>query len=1098
MTTGTEVPQADRLDLVRRLVNAVSKGATTLPTAALGAHLAPRYAGYAAQAARQLGLLETDPDGSLRVSASASRLLATAEGSSEEKRLLLDAFTASPTLSRLATLVLSESPPSRTALADVIASGWPLSPATALRRATTLLTWRAYLLQEGEQLRFLGTDWDESSVDVTAEPDEASAPSERPHGRVLVSPSAPVSEAEPSEAPIGDAAELQASLENLAAPSPAAAGDEKASALPDAIAPPAPATNAEPTPTAGAPAASTAPDAIAAAAVTSFSSAPLVSAPTRTATEILSENNRAYFERQLRLGNLVLLTGAGFSLAARDSRSRTLPLGGAVATELWAEAFPGEPYDNSSLQDVFEALHRSNPKRLAKYLKERFSIDSGSLPAWYQTWFAMPWLKIYTLNVDDLESVAATRFDLPRQTRAVSALEGQPPLEPGDLGTQLDTIHLNGIASDGPSGVTFSGEQFATRLGRQEPYYAFLAAEMLTRSFVFVGSPLDEPLLWQHLALRNLRTPQSANELRPKCFLLSPTLGRARTEKLRAWNIVHVPATAEEFAKLVLEPMKAAADEGLRRLSAVAIASTDDARNVVDVATVVDAKDTKTGFLVGEEPVWSDIRHGRAVERDEDANLFEKLGTFAKQDEGTPKTVVVSGTAGAGKTTLLMKSALFLHSNASRCAWIGTDAQVSPRTLGREFRDDKYDVLLVDDAGRYGAHLSGILRELHKGASLRLIVLGVRSFHNHALQEAAPDYVHTVGPLTDGDIDRLLAVLERERLLGVLRSKKPAERRAAFKMRAARQLLVAMLETTSGERFEDKVINEWAAQKPEGQFIYALAALATWLGYPLTREEILLASRGGPRELEALRDLEVGRLLVADAGRYRARHRVIAETLVEELTSRGSQIDHVIVGLARALARPGEAIAPKGSLRRRVLVRLLSHDWLLRVLDGIEPARGVYGSLEEYLDRDYHFWLQRGCLELEAGDVKFAQNYIQQAAGINATDPLVETANAHMELRTAIANAAAPGASDAAAHAFETLRRLATARPYDHYVAHVFGSQALGWCRRASLTSRARLALLREAKEIVNGVLAKTKRREELRQLLWDLKKEELTPTAAP
>jgi len=408
--------------------------------------------------------------------------------------------------------------------------------------------------------------------------------------------------------------------------------------------------------------------------------------------------------------------------------------------------------------------------------------------------------------------------------------------------------------------------------------------------------------------------------------------------------------------------------------------------------------------------------------------------------------------------------------------------------------DDRFDVAFVDDAGRYGSHLSGVLRELRKSDSLRLVVLGVRSFHHHALQDATPDYAHTVGPLTDGDIDRLLAVLERERLLGVLRAKTPAERRAAFRKHAARQLLVAMLETTSGERFEDKVINEWTDQKPHGQFIYALAALATSLGYALTREEILLACHGGPAELEALRDLENGRLLVADVGKYRARHRVIAETLVEELTTRGTQIDHVVTGLARALARPGEVAAPKSSLRRRVLVRVLSHDWLHRVLDGIDPARGVYESLEEYLDKDYHFWLQRGCLELEAGDIKFAQNYIQQAAGIHSADPLVETAYAHMELRTAISNPAAPGASDAAERAFETLRRLVAARPADHYVAHVFGSQVLAWCRRASLVSRARLALLREAKEIVSAVLGKSKRREELKQLLYDLKKEELTP----
>ena len=219
------------------------------------------------------------------------------------------------------------------------------------------------------------------------------------------------------------------------------------------------------------------------------------------------------------------------------------------------------------------------------------------------------------------------------------------------------------------------------------------------------------------------------------------------------------------------------------------------------------------------------------------------------------------------------------------------------------------------------------------------------------------------------------------------------------------------------------------------------------------------------------------------------------ETLVEELTSRGSQIDRVIVGLARALARPGD-VAPRGSLRRRVLVRVISHDWLLRVLDGIESARSVYHDLEDYMDKDYHFWLQRGCLELEAGDIRFARNYIEQAAGLNPMDPLVETANAHMELRSAILNPSSPGASDAADGAFERLRRLVAARPADHYVAHVFGSQALAWCRRASLVSRARLALLREAKEIVGAVLAKSKRREELRQLHWDLRKEEITPAS--
>lgn len=134
-----------------------------------------------------------------------------------------------------------------------------------------------------------------------------------------------------------------------------------------------------------------------------------------------------------------------------------------------------------------------------------------------------------------------------------------------------------------------------------------------------------------------------------------------------------------------------------------------------------------------------------------------------------------------------------------------------------------------------------------------------------------------------------------------------------------------------------------------------------------------------------------------------------------------------MVGLCRALAIGVNA--DRGSTRRsRVLVRLLNHDFLLRLLDDVELARSAYAQLGDCLDQDHHFWLQRGCLELEAGELSFAQNYLQYASAICSTEPLVETAFAHMQLRTAIANPSAPAASEAVETAFATLRRLIAAR----------------------------------------------------------------------
>ena len=136
--------------------------------------------------------------------------------------------------------------------------------------------------------------------------------------------------------------------------------------------------------------------------------------------------------------------------------------------------------------------------------------------------------------------------------------------------------------------------------------------------------------------------------------------------------------------------------------------------------------------------------------------------------------------------------------------------------------------------------------------------------------------------------------------------------------------------------------------------------------------------------------------------------------LVKELSDRGTQLEQLVIGLCRAIAIKNSSDEPRGSRRRRVLRHLLNHDGLLRLLSDVEPARNVYAQLEQHLDGDYHFWLQRGCLELECGDIRFAQNFLQQAVAINPSDALVETAMAHMCLRRAVTSPANPGAEELA------------------------------------------------------------------------------------
>ena len=243
-----------------------------------------------------------------------------------------------------------------------------------------------------------------------------------------------------------------------------------------------------------------------------------------TVTDVL---HRAFADRAA-----VLFTGAGFSTGARDLEGQPLPLGRTMAAELRAMCF-GACDDDSTLQDLCDVAAERHAGALRAYLERRLRVGDHPLPDAYGLWFAAPWEKVYTLNVDDLEVAAARQFVLPRE---------------------LEVIHLNGMIGDDLEAMTFSTLQHAMRLVEPSSRYLALIDDLASKPFVFVGTALDEQLFWQHLQLRRDRT---AGRPRPRSFLVTPRLSRARRELLEGLAIEWIPATADEFAARALAPLVA-------------------------------------------------------------------------------------------------------------------------------------------------------------------------------------------------------------------------------------------------------------------------------------------------------------------------------------------------------------------------------------------------------------------------------------------------------------------------------------------------------------------------------------------------------------
>jgi predicted AAA+ superfamily ATPase len=160
-----DIPQVNRLDQVRQVVDALASGASTRQQLEMATRISARHVNYAVAAARSLGLVSGKRD--FAVTALGSRLATAEPGSPEEQEVLLESIAGSSALRSVAPALLSRREPNREQLARRIERLAGLSPATAARRAQSLLAWRWRLRNPQGRLRL-----DAPAAAVAAEPSD--------------------------------------------------------------------------------------------------------------------------------------------------------------------------------------------------------------------------------------------------------------------------------------------------------------------------------------------------------------------------------------------------------------------------------------------------------------------------------------------------------------------------------------------------------------------------------------------------------------------------------------------------------------------------------------------------------------------------------------------------------------------------------------------------------------------------------------------------------------------------------------------------------------------------------------------------------------
>ncbi len=133
----SDVPQADSLALVRRVLEAIAVSpSTAVKDVAEKTKFSERHVRYRLQAARILGFLQRE--GEPELTPRAKRLLATETGSPEEKKQLVSAISDCASVQLIAPHLLTLPEVDVKKLGDRITRLSGLSPATAERRAVVL------------------------------------------------------------------------------------------------------------------------------------------------------------------------------------------------------------------------------------------------------------------------------------------------------------------------------------------------------------------------------------------------------------------------------------------------------------------------------------------------------------------------------------------------------------------------------------------------------------------------------------------------------------------------------------------------------------------------------------------------------------------------------------------------------------------------------------------------------------------------------------------------------------------------------------------------------------------------------------------------
>jgi tetratricopeptide (TPR) repeat protein len=708
---------------------------------------------------------------------------------------------------------------------------------------------------------------------------------------------------------------------------------------------------------------------------------------------------RRWLVTQVASGKCVLFLGSGVARASCDRGGRSGPLGSELAEEIGTH-FLGR-YEGWSLpQTSAYAIALAGRPDVEQFVRQRLQ---GLIPSpGLRTIPRLPWKSVYTTNFDCLVEHAYTEDN--EKVRDIhpmyTSLARLRDLEPNEI----PYYKLHGCISridhvDGS--LVLTSEDMAKARQQRQKLFQRLADDMSEYTILYIGYARQDPNFDELLGevIDQVGGPAHA----PRSYAVSPHIEDFEKAYWEARKITLIPEDSETFLQSLAVECQRVSTQGVElnvglpgivpdsaNLSQSTIQRFRGKFEVIEEEVTKGASDFSS-FFRGNRPSWGQIVANCDARREIAEEVILEL--LAHRQVSGPRLVLIRAEAGAGKTTLLRRVGVELtrtwglHAVALR-ENVSLDFDTI-ELVSRHVPERLY--ICVDDGEDHAKEISEFVTTAKRASTSVTIIAAARA--NEWAQKAVqfplpPSSTFDIWHLTEAEINSLLAKLEEFNELGVLKGLSIGERRTALRIRADRQLLVALREATEGKQFDEIIRDEFdAIPSSEAQAAYLFVCSVFQAGVAL-RAGVLRRLTGVPFEEFTERILNpTERIIVLEADQYgtacRARHRVIAEVVVNHKLPNAVER----LGLYKSIIE----ILDLGYEEDLEAYRRLSRNRELVESLGLQDLkREFYRTCRSVDDKDAIVVQHWAIMEMEGGRLDAAERLLMDAQKLAPKDPAIQ------------------------------------------------------------------------------------------------------------